>query len=79
MYLAGLYSLHSDWVATNSYTTWTVPVLHWQIGGIFVIALLAALAGVIGFVFMRITAPAFFRNETLTRTTPVLVFDPDSL
>ncbi len=33
----------------------------------------------IGFVFMRVTAPAFFRKETLTRTTPVLVFNPDSL
>ncbi len=79
MWLAGIYSLQSDWVATNSYTMWTVPVLHWQIGGIFIIAVLAALAGVIGFVFMRVTAPAFFRNETLTRATPVLVFDPDSL
>ena len=74
MYAAGFYSLQSDWVASNSYTTWTVPVLHWQIGGIFIIAALAALAGVIGFAFMRVTAPAFFRKETLTRTTPVLVF-----
>jgi amino acid transporter len=79
MYAAGLYSLQSDWVASNSYTTWTVPVLHWQIGGIFIIAVLAAMAGVIGFVFMRVTAPAFFRKETLSRTTPVLVFNPDAL
>jgi hypothetical protein len=79
MYAAGFYSLQSDWVASNSYTTWTVPVLHWQIGGIFIIAALAALAGVIGFAFMRVTAPVFFRKETLSRTTPVLVVDPDSL
>src|SRR5215471_848162 len=79
MYAAGLYSLQSDWVASNSYTTWTVPGLHWQVGGIFIIAALAALAGVIGFVFMRATGPAFFRKETLTRTTPVLAFNPDSL
>ena len=77
MYAAGFYSLQSDWVASNSYTTWTVPVLHWQIGGIFIIAALAALAGVIGFVFMRVTAPAFFRKETLTRTSPVLVFNQE--
>jgi amino acid transporter len=77
MWAAGLYSLQSDWVASNSYTTWTVPVLHWQIGGIFIIAVLAALAGVIGFVFMRVTAPAFFRRETLTRTSPVLVFSEE--
>jgi amino acid transporter len=79
MYAAGLYSLQSDWVASNSYTSWTVPLLHWHIGGIFLIAALAAVAGVIAFVFMRVTAPAFFRKETLTRISPVLVFDPDSL
>jgi hypothetical protein len=52
-----------------------VPGLHWQIGGIFIIAFLAALAGVLGFIFMRVTAPAFFRKETLTRGTPTLVPD----
>ncbi len=77
MYAAGFYSLQSDWVAFNSYTTWTVPGLHWQIGGSFIIAALSALAGVIGFVFMRVTAPAFFRKQTLTRTTSVLVPYPD--
>jgi hypothetical protein len=54
-----------------------VPVLHWQIGGIFIIAALAALAGVIGFVFMRVTGPAFFRRETLTRTNPLLAFSEE--
>ena len=77
MYAAGFYSLQSDWVAANSYTTWTVPGLHWQIGGIFIIAALAAAAGVIGFIFMRVTAPAFFRKETLTRTTPLLAFSEE--
>src|ERR1700757_2504832 len=72
MFGAGIYSLQSDWVASNSYTSWTVPVLHWQIGGIFIIAALAALAGMASFVYMRVTAPAFFRKETLTRTNPLL-------
>jgi len=79
MYAAGFYSLQSDWVASNSYTTWTLPVLHWQIGGTFIVAALAALAGVLSFAFMRVTAPAFFRKETLNRATPVLVFDQDRL
>jgi amino acid transporter len=74
MFGAGLYSLQYDWVASNSYTMWTVPVLHWQVGGIFIIAALAALAGIASFVYMRVTAPAFFRRQTLTMTTsaPIL-------
>jgi amino acid transporter len=77
MYSAGIYSLQSDWVASNSYTTWTIPGLNWEIGGTFIIAALAALTGVIAFVFMRVTGPSFFRRQTLTRTTPVLVPYPD--
>jgi amino acid transporter len=73
MYAAGIYSLQSDWVASNSYTSWTVPGLQWQIGGIFVIAALAALAGIISFVYMRVTAPAFFRRQTLSRGTPMRI------
>jgi len=75
MYAAGIYSLQSDWVATNSLTSWTIPGLHWQVGGIFLIALGAALVGVLGFIFMRVTAPAFFKKQTLTRATPTLVPD----
>jgi hypothetical protein len=75
MYAAGIYSLQSDWVATNSLTFWTVPGLRWQIGGIFIIAVVSALVGVLGFIFMRLTAPAFFKKETLTRGTPTLVPD----
>ncbi len=75
MYAAGIYSLQSDWVASNSLTSWTVPGLDWHIGGIFVIAVAAALVGVLGFIFMRVTAPAFFKKQTLTRGTPTLVPD----
>jgi amino acid transporter len=77
MYGAGVYSLQSDWVASNSYTMWTLPGLHWQIGGTFIIAVLAAAAGVIGFVFMRATAPAFFRRQTLARTIPLLAYSEE--
>jgi amino acid transporter len=75
MWGAGIYSLQSDWTANFGYTFWTVPGLHWEIGGIFLIALGAAIAGVLVFVYMRITEPAFFRKETLTRSTPTLVPD----
>jgi amino acid transporter len=75
MYAAGIWSLQSDWVATNSLTHWTVPGLHWQIGGIFLIAVGSALVGLLGFIYMRVTAPAYFRKQTLTRSTPTLVPD----
>jgi len=77
MYVAGVISLQSDWVYTTGYTYWTVPGLHWKVGGIFIIAFLAALAGLIGGIYMRFASPAFFRKETLTRATPTLVPDTD--
>jgi amino acid transporter len=78
MWAAGIYALQSDWTATFGFTFWTVPGLHWEIGGIFLIALGAALAGVLVFIYMRVTEPPFFRKETLTRSTPTLVPDPDA-
>jgi amino acid transporter len=78
MWAAGIYSLQSDWTATFGYTHWTVPGLHWEIGGIFLIAFGAAVAGVLGFFYMRITRPAYFLKETLTRATPTLVPDTDA-
>jgi amino acid transporter len=77
MWAAGIYSLQSDYTASFGYTFWTVPGLHWEIGGIFLIALGAAIAGVVVFFYLRITRPAFFRGETLTRSTPTLVPDTD--
>jgi amino acid transporter len=67
--------LDYDVATANDYTMWTVPGLHWQIGGAFVIAAGAAIAGVLFFIYNRIAAPAFFRKETLTRATPTLVPD----
>jgi amino acid transporter len=75
MWAAGIYSLQSDWTATYGFTYWTVPGLHWQIGGIFLIALGAALAGLLFGIYMRITSPPYFKGETLTRSTPTLVPD----
>jgi amino acid transporter len=73
MYGAGVYSLQYDWVASNSYTFWTVPGLKWQIGGTFLIAFCSALVGVIAFIYLRIVQPAYFKKQTLTRSTPTLV------
>jgi hypothetical protein len=54
---------------------WTVPWLHWQVGGAFVIAVGAALVGLACFLYCRYTDPAFFKKETLTRATATLVPD----
>jgi amino acid transporter len=67
--------LNYDVNTANDYTFWTVPGIHWQIGGAFVIAAGAALVGVVFFTYNRIANPAFFRKETLTRSTPTLVPD----
>ena len=58
-----------------SYTMFTVPGLHWQVGGAFVIAFLSVVAGLIFYIYCRVTGRAFFKKQTLTRATPTLVPD----
>jgi len=80
LYFLGGWSLWLDYdVATaNDYTMWTVPFIHWQIGGAFVIAAVTALIGVAAYFYCRWRNPAFFKKETLTRSTETLVPDPDA-
>src|SRR5258708_18270445 len=68
--------LDYDVATANDFTMWTVPGIHWQVGGAFVIAVAAPLVGGIFFIYCRMTRPAFFRKQTLTRATPTLVPDP---
>ena len=79
LWFLGGWSIWLDYdVATaNDYTMWTVPGLHWQIGGAFVIAICAALVGVVFFLYCRYVRPGapFFKGQTLTRATPTLVPD----
>jgi len=77
MYFLGGWSLWEDYdVATeNSYTMFTVPGLHWQIGGVFVIVFLTSLVGFVIWLILRFTQPAYFLGRTLTRSTPTLVPD----
>src|SRR5215469_190442 len=69
--------LDYDVATANDYTMWTVPGLNWQIGGAFVIAVAAALVGVVFFLYCRYVRPGapFFKKQTLTRATPTLVPD----
>ena len=79
LWFLGGWSIWLDYdVATaNDYTMWTVPGIHWQIGGAFVIAVCAALVGVVFFLYCRYVRPGapFFKGQTLTRATPTLVPD----
>jgi amino acid transporter len=75
LYFLGGWSVWLDYdVATeNDYTMWTVPFIHWQIGGAFVIAVVAGVVGVAAYLYCKFANPAFFRKQTLTRATPTLV------
>jgi hypothetical protein len=79
LWFLGGWSIWLDYdVATeNDYTMWTIPGLHWQVGGAFVIAVAAALIGIVVYFYCRYVNPGqpFFRRQTLTRTTPTLVPD----
>src|SRR5215470_13127873 len=79
LYFLGGWSVWLDYdVATqNDYTLWTVPGIHWQIGGAFVIAVAAGLAGLVFYLYCRYVRPGapFFKKQTLTRATPTLVPD----
>ena len=77
LWFLGGWSLWLDYdVATqNDYTMWTVPGIHWQIGGVFVIVFVSSLLGAILYVYLRFAQPAFFKGRTLTRSTPTLVPD----
>ncbi|HEX3823281.1 MAG TPA: APC family permease [Mycobacteriales bacterium] len=83
LFIVGGWSMYLDWLspyaknynsAEASFTGWNMSFSpHWQIGGV---ALLVIGAAVVGFVFMFVygaARPAFFRGEVLNRSTPTLV------
>jgi amino acid transporter len=78
MYFAGGWSLWGDWdyATGNSFTSWLMPFWpHWYIGGSFLILFFSALFGLVAGIWIRFAKPAFFKKQTLTRSTPTLVPD----
>ena len=76
LYAAGGWSIRNDYFysSNQSYTSWTLPFPpHTEVGGVFLVALVSLLIGVVAMVIWRFVAPAFFRGETLNRSTPTLV------
>jgi amino acid transporter len=61
------------WKPVNSYTTYTVPFVHWHVGGIFMLMAGTSVLGVILFFIYRAVQPAYFRGEVLNRETPTRV------
>jgi amino acid transporter len=61
------YSGYLDWKSDEGYTSWTMPFSpHWHIGGIFIIAVVTAVVGVL---LMLISIPIyrpFFRGQVMS-------------
>ncbi|MGO8873774.1 MAG: APC family permease [Acidimicrobiales bacterium] len=78
LYFAMAWSLWEDWnydnVQAQSFTSWHLPFPpHSDVGGVFLIAFVSALVGVVSMLLMRFGSPRFFSGETLNRSTPTLV------
>jgi hypothetical protein len=61
------------WKPINSYTKYTLPLTHWQVGGIFLLMVGASLLGVILYFLYKAVQPAYFRGDALNRDTPTRV------
>jgi amino acid transporter len=61
------------WQPVNSYTSWTMPVTHWHMGGVFVLDFGAVLLGIVLMFAYQAVRPAYFRGEVLNRDTPTRV------
>jgi len=61
------------WHPTNCYTSWNMPITHWQIGGVFLLDFGAVILGIVLMVVYARLRPAYFRGEVLNRDTPTRV------
>jgi amino acid transporter len=73
MWAIGGYSLAQDWGPGSSYTSWTIPGVHWRVGGVFLIDIGAVVLGLVLMVLYARVRPPFFRGEVLNQSTPTLV------
>ena len=85
LFFVGGWSMYLNWLSPmssndhilsieSSYTSWQMPFPpHWDIGGVALLVIFAAVVGLIAMVAYRIARPAFFRGEVLNSATPTLV------
>jgi hypothetical protein len=71
-----VWSIGSDFNFASgvSYTSWTLPFgPRWVIGGVFLIALVSTVVGLVIMVTWSLARPPFFQGKVLNRSTPTLV------
>ena len=76
LYFALVWSIGSDFNFASgvSYTSWTLPFgPRWVIGGVFLIALVSTVVGLVIMVTWSLARPPFFQGKVLNRSTPTLV------
>jgi amino acid transporter len=75
LYFALVWSIGSDFNFASgvSYTSWTLPFgPRWVIGGVFLIALVSAVLGLVIMVAWWLARPPFFQGKVLSRSTATL-------
>ncbi len=78
-----VWALYTDYNFNNttaaSYTSWQLPFPpHSDVGGVFTIAIITGLVGLVLMVVWTRFGKDFFQGRTLTRDTPTLVPDDDT-
>ena len=79
LWFLGGWSIWLDYDVAPRTTTrcWTVPVIHWQIGGAFVIAVVTGLIGVPAYFYCR-SQPCLLQEADADPVNGDLVPDPDA-
>ena len=68
------YNLWFYWNPAQSYSPpVTIPIVHWQVGMVFIIDFVTVVLGIVLFFTYRAIAPPYFKGEVLNKDTPTLV------
>jgi amino acid transporter len=85
LFFVGGWSMYLNWLSPtssnpnilnieSSYTSWHMQFApHWDIGGVALLVIFAAIIGLIAMIAYRVARPAFFMGEVLNSSTPTLV------
>jgi hypothetical protein len=91
LFFVGGWSMYLNWLSPtsssdsvlsieSSFTSWQMPFApHWDIGGVALLVIFAAVVGLLAMVAYRVARPAFFLGEVLNSSTPILVPESSGL